>query len=58
VTFDRTGRFTLEEGTGNNCGGLYRSIAYLHIDPALARIQIKERHWEELRTGTRKQNAD
>ncbi len=58
VPFTRSGRFTLEHGTGNNCSGLYRSIAYWYMDPATARTRIEERRWEELRTGVRKPNTD
>ncbi len=49
IPFARKGRFTLEHGTGNNCSGLYRSIAYWYMSPAAARTRVEERRWEELR---------
>jgi hypothetical protein len=49
VPFLRKGRFTLEHGTGNNCSGLYRSVAYWYMDPASARVRTEERRWEEIR---------
>jgi hypothetical protein len=54
VPFVRRGRFTLEHGTGNNCSGRYRSVAYWYMDPATARTRAEERRWEEIRTGLRK----
>jgi hypothetical protein len=49
VPFVRKGRFTLEHGTGNNCSGSYRSVAYWYMNPASARTRVEERHWEEIR---------
>jgi hypothetical protein len=49
VPFLRKGRFTLEHGTGNNCSGLYRSVAYWYMDPLSARTRVEERQWEEIR---------
>jgi hypothetical protein len=54
IPFVRRARFTLEHGTGNNCSGLYRSVAYWYMDPANARTRVEERRWEEIRTGLRK----
>ncbi len=54
VPFVRRGRFTLEHGTGNNCSGRYRSVAYWYMDPATVRTRAEERRWEEIRTGLRK----
>lgn len=51
--FYRKGRFTLEHGTGNNCSGRYRSVAYWYMDPASMRTRIEERRWEEIRNGVR-----
>ena len=49
IPFHRRGRFTLEHGTGNNCSGLYRSVAYWYMSPASARTRVEERQWEEAR---------
>jgi hypothetical protein len=51
VPFVRKGRFTLEHGTGNNCSGQYRSIAYWYMDPSRSRTRIEEARWEALRHG-------
>jgi len=58
IPFARRGRFTLEHGTGNNCSGLYRSVAYWYMDPATARTRAEERRWEEIRTGLRKPTSE
>jgi hypothetical protein len=58
IAFLRSGKFTLEHGTGNNCSGTYRSIAYWYLDPISARVKIEEGRWEDLLTGKRKQNQD
>lgn len=58
VPFTRHGRFTLEHGTGNNCSGLYRSVAYWYMDPSLTRTRTEEWRWEEIRTGKRKMNQE
>jgi hypothetical protein len=47
----RKGRFTLEHGTGNNCSGAYRSVAYWYMDPAANRTKAEEARWEALRGG-------
>ncbi len=52
IAFARKGRFTLEHGTGNNCSGHYRSIAYWYMSPASARTRVEERRWEEIRNRT------
>lgn len=57
IPFTRSGRFTLEHGTGNNCSGHYKSVAYWYMDPARARTRVEERQWEDIRTGKRKPNA-
>jgi hypothetical protein len=49
IPFVRKGRFTLEHGTGNNCSGLYRSIAYWYLDPASNRTKVEEARWEAIR---------
>lgn len=49
VPFVRNGRFTLEHGTGNNCSGSYRSVAYWYMDPATNRTKTEEARWEALR---------
>ncbi len=49
IPFVRKGRFTLEHGTGNNCSGLYRSIAYWYMAPAAARTRVEEARWEAIR---------
>jgi hypothetical protein len=49
VPFVRKGRFTLEHGTGNNCSGLYRSVAYWYQDPAASRTRQEESRWEAIR---------
>jgi hypothetical protein len=51
VPFVRKGRFTLEHGTGNNCSGLYRSVAYWYMAPAANRVRIEEARWEAIRQG-------
>ncbi|MFI5385027.1 MAG: DUF2961 domain-containing protein [Fimbriimonadales bacterium] len=56
VPFTRRGRFTLEHGTGNNCSGLYRSVAYWYMDPGLTRTRTEEWRWEALRTGKAQMN--
>ncbi|MCC6443160.1 MAG: DUF2961 domain-containing protein [Armatimonadetes bacterium] len=48
IPFVRRGRFTLEHGTGNNCSGLYRSVAYWYRDPAASRTSAEEARWEAL----------
>jgi hypothetical protein len=52
VPFVRKGRFTLEHGTGNNCSGLYRSVAYWYMAPAANRTRIEEARWEAIRNRT------
>ncbi|HLK60703.1 MAG TPA: glycoside hydrolase family 172 protein [Chthonomonadaceae bacterium] len=52
VPFVRKGRFTLEHGTGNNCSGLYRSVAYWYMAPASNRTRIEEARWEAIRNAT------
>lgn len=47
VPFRHKARFTLEHGTGNNCSGLYRSVAYWYMAPSAARTFAEERRWEE-----------
>lgn len=49
VPFVRKGRFTLEHGTGNNCSGLYRSVAYWYMAPSTMRTRIEEARWEAIR---------
>jgi hypothetical protein len=49
IPFVRRGRFTLEHGTGNNCSGLYRSIAYWYALPTTNRVKVEEARWEEIR---------
>ncbi len=56
VPFNRKGRFTIEHGTGNNCSGLYRSVAYWYMDPARTRTRTEEWRWEAIRTGKAKMN--
>jgi D-arabinan exo alpha-(1,3)/(1,5)-arabinofuranosidase (non-reducing end) len=58
IPFVRTGRFTLEHGTGNNCSGIYRSVAYWYMDPAQARVRVEEWRWDDLRMGRRKMNEE
>lgn len=53
VPFVRNGRFTLEHGTGNNCSGLYRSVAYWYMHPSASRTRIEEGQWEDIRNGKR-----
>lgn len=54
VPFLWKARFTLEHGTGNNCSGHYRSVAYWYMEPSSARTRVEERQWEEIRNhGTR-----
>ena len=52
VPFVRHGRFTLEHGTGNNCSGLYRSVAYWYADQAIHNTKREERHWEAIGKST------
>ncbi len=52
VPFTRRGRFTIEHGTGNNCSGLYRSVAYWYMDPATNRTKTEEARWEAIRAGS------
>ena len=56
IAFERKGRFTLEHGTGNNCSGLYRSVAYWYMDASYMRTRIEERRWEAMLNGERKAN--
>jgi len=56
VPFTRKGRFTIEHGTGNNCSGLYRSVAYWYMDPTRTRTRTEEWRWEALRTGKAQMN--
>lgn len=49
IPFVRKGRFTLEHGTGNNCSGLYRSVAYWYMAPAANRTKTEEARWEAIR---------
>jgi|GEM_PF-1527768 len=58
IPFVRKGRFTFEHGTGNNCSGDLRSVAYWYMDPSHARTRAEERRWEELRTGQRQPNQN
>lgn len=58
IPFVHKGRFTLEHGTGNNCSGLYRSVAYWYMDPSLTRTRHEEWRWNDIRTGKRKMNED
>jgi len=58
VPFTRKGRFTIEHGTGNNCSGHYKSVAFWYMDPSLTRTRIEEERWEEIRTGKRKMNEE
>ncbi|HLK15498.1 MAG TPA: DUF2961 domain-containing protein [Fimbriimonadaceae bacterium] len=51
IAFERKGRFTLEHGTGNNCSGLYRSVAYWYMDASLMRTRVEERRWQRLLSG-------
>ncbi|HEV2472923.1 MAG TPA: glycoside hydrolase family 172 protein, partial [Chthonomonadales bacterium] len=51
VPFQRNARFTLEHGTGNNCSGLYRSVAYWYQSPESERVKVEERRWQDLRSG-------
>jgi hypothetical protein len=53
VPFLRKGRFTLEHGTGNNCSGLYRSVAYWYMEPGINRTKTEEARWELIRLGKR-----
>jgi hypothetical protein len=52
VPFIRKGRFTLEHGTGNNCSGTYRSLAYWYQDPRIVRTKAEETHWENIGKAT------
>jgi len=58
VPFTRSGRFTIEHGTGNNCSGLFKSVAYWYMDPSLTRTRTEEWRWNDLRTGKRKMNEE
>ena len=58
IPFTRTGRFTIEHGTGNNCSGLFKSVAYWYMDPSLTRTRTEEWRWNDLRTGKRKINEE
>ncbi len=58
IPFVRKGRFTFEHGTGNNCSGDFRSVAYWYMDPSHSRTRIEERRWEAIRTGQRKMNEE
>lgn len=51
VAFERKGRFTLEHGTGNNCSGTYRSVAYWYMDASMMRTRVEERRWERMLNG-------
>ena len=51
IAFERTGRFTLEHGTGNNCSGRYRSVAYWYMDASYMRTRVEERRWQALLRG-------
>lgn len=52
VPFIRKGRFTLEHGTGNNCSGTYRSVAYWYQHPDIVRTKAEETHWENIGKST------
>lgn len=52
VPFIRKGRFTLEHGTGNNCSGLYRSVAFWYQHPNIVRTKAEEAHWENIGKST------
>ncbi len=56
VGFARKGRFTLEHGTGNNCSGSYKSVAYWYMDASYMRTRVEERRWEAINNGERKAN--
>lgn len=58
IPFTRSGRFTIEHGTGNNCSGVFKSVAYWYMDPSLTRTRTEEWRWNDLRTGKRKMNED
>jgi len=58
VPFLRKGRFTIEHGTGNNCSGHFKSVAFWYMDPSLTRTRIEEARWEAIRNGTRKMNEE
>lgn len=58
IPFTRSGRFTIEHGTGNNCSGLFKSVAYWYMDPSLTRTRTEEWRWNDLRMGKRKLNQD
>lgn len=51
IAFERKGRFTLEHGTGNNCSGCYRSVAFWYMDASLMRTRVEERRWERILNG-------
>lgn len=52
IPFINKGRFTLEHGTGNNCSGLYRSVAYWYADQAILNTKREEKHWESIGKST------
>jgi Protein of unknown function (DUF2961) len=56
VGFVRKGRFTLEHGTGNNCSGTYKSVAYWYMDASYMRTRVEERRWEAMLNGELKAN--
>ncbi len=58
IPFTRSGRFTIEHGTGNNCSGVFKSVAYWYMDPSLTRTRTEEWRWNDLRTGKRKMNEE
>ena len=58
IPFTRSGRFTIEHGTGNNCSGVFKSVAYWYMDPSLTRTRTEEWRWNDLRTGKRQTNQD
>lgn len=58
VPFTRSGRFTIEHGTGNNCSGIFKSVAFWYMDPSLTRTRTEEWRWNDLRTGKRKMNEE
>ncbi|HLV81651.1 MAG TPA: DUF2961 domain-containing protein [Chthonomonadaceae bacterium] len=49
IPFTRKACFTLEHGTGNNCSGLYRSVAYWYMHPSANRTKTEEARWEAIR---------
>lgn len=52
IPFVHRARFTLEHGTGNNCSGLYRSVAYWYTDQAAENTKREERFWESIGKST------